>query len=213
MPRARVRVREQLAELEALRRAGRGREALDLAEALAREIEAGLDPDTGVGLHYALGVLQDDAGDFGAAQESLQRAATLARSLGDARREAEAWTELTRVVGAHQHDAREGRFFGALALSAIEAAGGDRTLRGYALLELGEVEFRAGDDTKTMELWTEAEALRREQYGDEDVRVAQVWARLAGVDLRRGDLAGGGVWWRWREICPLRPWKLRSTYP
>jgi tetratricopeptide (TPR) repeat protein len=184
-----ARTRERLAQLDALRRAGRGREALELAETLAREIEPGLDPETGAALHYTLGVLQDDAGDFGAAQQSLQLAARLARSLGDARREADAWIELTRIAGAHQHDAAQGEFFGALALAAIEAAGGDRSLRSQALLELGEVAFRAGDDATTLERWNEAEALRREQYGEEDVRVAQLWSRLAGVDLRRGDLA------------------------
>jgi len=180
--------RQRLAELDALRRSGRGREALARAETLAREIEAGLPPDTGVALHYALGVLRDDAGDFGGAQASLWRAAQLARSLGDARREAEAWIELTRIAGAHQHDATRGRFFGELALAAIEAAGGDRTLQSHALLELGEVAFRAGDDVATLARWREAEALRREQYGEDDVRVAQLWSRLAGVDLRRGDL-------------------------
>jgi eukaryotic-like serine/threonine-protein kinase len=185
-----ARARERVAELEALRRTGRGREALERAETLAREIEAGLDPETSATFHYTLGVLRDDAGDFGGAQASLQRAAALARATGDARREAEAWIELTRIAGTHQHDATEGRFFGELALAAIAAAGGDRTLRSHALLELGEVAFRAGDDATTLVHWTEAEALRREQYGEDDVRVAQVWSRLAGVDLRRGDMEG-----------------------
>jgi tetratricopeptide (TPR) repeat protein len=180
--------RQRLAELEALRRSGSGREALARAETLAREIEAGLPADTGVALYYTLGVLRDDAGDFAGAQASLWRAARLARGLGDARREAEAWIELTRIAGAHQHDATRGRFFGELALAAIEAAGGDRTLQSHALLELGEVAFRAGDDEATLARWHEAEALRREQYGEDDVRVAQVWSRLAGVDLRRGEL-------------------------
>ncbi|MCX4246787.1 serine/threonine-protein kinase [Paraliomyxa miuraensis] len=182
------RTRARLAEIDALRRMGRGGEALDRAEALVREIEAGLDPRTSAALHLALGVLRDDAGDFGGAQQALQRAARLARSLGDARAETEAWIELTRVVGTHQHDAAQGRFFGGLALAATEALGGDRGLRAHARLELGEVAFRSGDDDATLEHWTEAEALRRELHGEHDVRVAQVWARLAGVDLRRGDM-------------------------
>ncbi len=183
------RMRTRLARLETMRRVGRGREALEEAEAMLREMGAGLGPESGASLHYTLGVLRDDAGDFGGAQQSLTEAARLARQRGDARQEAEAWIELTRVAGAHQHDATQGEQFGELALATIDAMGADPTLRAHALLELGEVAFRAGDDARTLHRWTEAEALRREHLGEHDVRVAQVQARLAGVDLRRGELS------------------------
>ena len=54
---------------------------------------------------------------------------------------------------------------------------------------LGEVAFRAGDDDTAHARWAEAEALRREHLGGHHVSVAQVQARLAGIDLNRGDLS------------------------
>jgi tetratricopeptide (TPR) repeat protein/predicted Ser/Thr protein kinase len=182
-------VRTQLATARAARRAGRHGDALRIAQRLAGrgDVEH---PATRLDVEVFHGRMLDDDGESRQATEVLQHAAVDARAAGLARTEAQAWIELTRIVGGRLHDAERGALYGELALAATTALGGDDELTASARMELGEVAFRRGDDVTARGHLDEALRRRRAQLGDDHYSTAEARGRLAGVQFREGDLAG-----------------------
>ncbi len=181
------RARDRLARAEAARRAGRHREALTMATALAQG-EPIPHPATAIEVQILHGRLLDDDGDSTGAAETLEDAALAARAAGLGHAEARAWMELARIVGGRLHDAPRGQLFGELALAASDALDDGQALRASAKLELGEVAFRSGDDETAGAYLREALALRRQALGDDHYLVGEAQSRLAGVALRQGHL-------------------------
>jgi tetratricopeptide (TPR) repeat protein/predicted Ser/Thr protein kinase len=179
--------RDGLAEVNAARRAGRHRDALDRADQLLAETRDLPHPATRAEIELAHAKLLADDGRPERAIEGFEHAAIVARRAGHGRTEAEAWSELSRVVGGHMQEADRGRFYGELALATIAALGGDEDLLATARLELGEVEFRAGNDEAAARHIEAALELREALYGRDHYLVAETLGRLAGPHFRGGE--------------------------
>ena len=171
----------ELADARALRLAGREADAGTRADdLLARARELG-EPHVLGEILLLRAQLSDELGDSAAARALLQEALGNAKPAKDARLEAQIWTVLAHVVGYTDHDYVEGRFYGELALAAVDALGRDDVLRSWADTSLGAIAFVAGDDQTARRHWESALALRRAALGETHYLTASSLNNLGGV--------------------------------
>jgi tRNA A-37 threonylcarbamoyl transferase component Bud32/tetratricopeptide (TPR) repeat protein len=171
----------ELADTRALRLAGRERVATDRTDdLLVRARELGEPRVLGQTL-LLRAQLADELGDSTSARRLLAEALASAKPARDTRLEAQIWTVLAQVVGYTDHDYDEGRFYGELALAAIDALGRDDVLRSWADTSLGAIAFVAGDDQTARRHWESALALRRAVLGEDHYLTASSLNNLGGV--------------------------------
>jgi eukaryotic-like serine/threonine-protein kinase len=125
-----VRLRDALANVMALRGAGKFREALARAAAAVRGAEALGGRFVLAEALYQQGMAQDAAGEATAAKATMQRALAVADAAGDDAVRARAWTALLRYAGPSPAERELVPFFNEQAKAAIERLGGDPSLDG-----------------------------------------------------------------------------------
>jgi tRNA A-37 threonylcarbamoyl transferase component Bud32 len=185
-------VEQGLAEIHARRRLDRDAEAARALDRLEPQLVELGDPRLRIEAMLLRGRMLDDRGEPDAALVTLHEAAVWARSIDAPLLEAEAWIALANAVGYSAHDFDEGRFYGGLALAAIEhGSGGDR-LRSWAETALGTIELVAGDDARAEALWQSALDRRRALLQEPHHLLAASLNNLGGVAYAKGDNARAG---------------------
>ncbi len=180
-------VEQGLAEVHARRRLDRGAEivrALDRLDPLVVELG---DPRLRIEAMLLRGRMLDDRGEADAAIATLREAAVWAKSIDVPLLEAESWIALASAVGESAHDADEGRFYGGLALAAIERGGGDDHLRSRAEAVIGTVEHVAGDDARAEASFQSALDRRRAVLGEAHHLIAASLHDVGRVAHARGE--------------------------
>lgn len=185
-------VEQGLAQVHVHRRAERDGEAIAALDRLDPLVEELGDPVLRIETLLLRGRMLDDGGEPARALAALHEAAVLSKSIDAPLHEAEAWIALANAVGYTAHDYDEGRFYGGLAVAAIERGNGGEQLRSWAETALGTIEFVAGQDERAEALWRAALARRRAVLPASHHLIAASLNNLGGVAYGRRDYAGAG---------------------
>jgi serine/threonine-protein kinase len=188
-PRAAERVealRARLDEVAALERAGRYPAGIELAQAIARDVDDVHYPPVRAEALHMLGALLARAGDPKQAETALYtglQAAAEARNHGLV---ADAWIDLILLVGS-----RQGQHDRALALrpaaeAAVAQAGGDDEHRAQLASSLGLVLAGQGDFAAAREHHERALAIQERLLGADHPRVAMSLGNLANAYAEQG---------------------------
>ncbi len=204
-------VRGALAEVKALRDAGKHREALPRAQAQADAARAlGYAPLEGQAL-LLLGDLQQLTGDGAASERSLYRAAAAADQARDDETRARAWIALVWVVGYKLARPVEGQAFAEVAMAAVRRLGGGELLEADLASNLGAVHYLQADHEQARREFERALAIRRRLLGPQDTTVASALTRLASERSVEGHT--GEVQALNREALAIRVRTLGAEHP
>jgi tetratricopeptide (TPR) repeat protein/predicted Ser/Thr protein kinase len=174
-----------LAEVDALRYAGRYRAGLEQAVALAERAGAlGYAPLRAEALEV-LGDFQERNGDFAAAAASLREAVLAAERGRDVRRAAHALAELTWVVGHQQSEREEGLQAAAHAEALLEGVGGDLEISALLASNRGAVLLDQGEPARAEQELRRALETRLALYGETHPQVAVALVNLAATLSRQ----------------------------
>ncbi len=173
------RLRERLAQVQALRDSGQYLRGVKAAEPLAVEARAtGYRPVEAEAL-LMLARLQDRAADYKAAEQSVHEAARAAQAAGWTAAVADAWILLVSVVGAHDFRPAEAERWVGYAQAAV--AGLPRSAAREADLEqaIASELVQAGRFGEAVTHGAKALGVTESAYGPDDLRVAVVADQLA----------------------------------
>jgi serine/threonine protein kinase/Tfp pilus assembly protein PilF len=177
----RAKVSEQRAKLAAAaarRHAGKYKEALKIASettAAARELK--FRPLEAEALSLR-GRLEEETGDFKAAEQTLLDATTAAQAARLHSLAARALVDLTLVVGHRQGRTEEARHFGQLASGLIEGLGSPDELNADQMETMGLVLWRAGDYAAASSYARRVLELREKVHGPGSLEVAKALKQL-----------------------------------
>ncbi|MEM6989453.1 MAG: serine/threonine-protein kinase [Myxococcota bacterium] len=179
-------VRAELADVRALRQAGRYREAIEVAQPIAR-----LADDLGYApirsrAHLELGRLQLHMADGRAAVESLEVAYFAAAESADERMQVEAAVKLIGSNARHLADYAAAERWARLAIAAVEPLG-DTPLVADVYEAQANAASGSGKHHEALALHQRALALRERLLSDDDVRIADSHEGLGREYLRTGD--------------------------
>jgi tetratricopeptide (TPR) repeat protein len=185
-PKTTAEARRELLAVEAALAAGRPQYAGELLAELAPRIVEQGDRALRAELELARARWRDQSGDASGATAWLRTALTEARASGHRRVEAESWI-LFVLLTSRTREPEHGRFYGAVAAAAIEGLAGADELAGDLALQLGVLAFAIGDDETAEIEYGRALDLRERSFGARHPKLADVLAKRAGVQLRRGE--------------------------
>jgi tetratricopeptide (TPR) repeat protein len=187
--RARVRrLRARLARGRALLWAGKVKDGLDVARAATADARALAHRPVEAEALHLLGSLQRAGGMLKAAEETLFAAAGAAESGLHAHIAADAWLELSRLVGESRDRAPHAHRLARLARGAIERLGGDAQREGSLEDWTGELYLAQGRMEPARDHLERGLALRLRALGGSHLIVAGSLQHMARLEHRRGEL-------------------------
>ncbi|PRQ05858.1 Serine/threonine-protein kinase PknB [Enhygromyxa salina] len=177
---------QQLAEAEALEKAGNYRDGLALTAAVTRAAIT-LEHDRLLArARLREGILQRRAGDFEASEAALVEAYELAGGLRMTAEAAEASASLVFVVGYRLARHEDGRRWAIHAKPLARAAGTDEA-EALFLNNLGAVAYGEGDYPGAREQWEQALTIRERAFGADHPKVAGSLNNLGVLAHAEGD--------------------------
>ena len=179
--------RKELLAVDAALAAGRPQRAGELLGELGPHIALLGDRPLSAELALSRARWRDQSGDAAGAAAALREALTDARASGHRHVEAEAWI-LFVLVTSRTREPEHGRFYGTVAAATIAGLAGADELAGDLALQLGVLAFAIGDDEAAEREYSRALELREQSFGDRHPKLADVLAKRAGVEVRRGEL-------------------------
>jgi tetratricopeptide (TPR) repeat protein len=179
-------LREQLADIEAEREAGRYAHATEQLEPVMRRIEALEHAPLSAEAKLQHGSLLADDGRYTEAEEELQEAYALALLHGHDDVVLDSAQRLTHVVGVQQARPAEGLVWGRTALPLAERSGKD-VERAMGENNLGGVLIGQGEYAQAELHWRRALELREHALDPDDPRVAMSANNLGFVLGSQGD--------------------------
>jgi len=176
-----------IAEVTALERAGKYKEARGFAEsAVAESRTIEYLPAEAEALHE-LGVVLGDLDDKGA-EETLEEAVAIAEAGSHHRVAALAWIDLAYFVGYGQAHYEQGLRWLRYAAAAIEKTGGDLELEGQRRGRLGLLLWSEGKNTEALASLEQARALLEKRLGPRHLAVGKTLDAMALVYFNLGKL-------------------------
>ncbi len=208
-------------QVEALRREHAQSRALELAGRHAEALEAARQGvDAARRLDYPpllaeawarVGSAQRGLGDYAAAERALDEAFVQATATKHDRVAARAAIQLLEVVGVNQARTADGELWRRLARANVERLDDDPELEADLENTVGNFLERKGDFEAARSHYSRALALRSEQFGENDVRVAGVLTNLGALDLQRSDYEAARE--NFRRALDIRQQQLGETHP
>ncbi|PSM32045.1 serine/threonine-protein kinase [Haliangium sp. UPWRP_2] len=178
----------QLAEIRAASKLGKYSEVIKRAkEAVQSAHGMGYRPAEAEAL-YLLGDLEQLSGDPAAAEQTLYRAAVTAKAARHHQVEAQAWANLTLVVGYQLRRPAEGHKWGELARAAVDATLGNEPVKADLLNSLGNILIREERYDEALAHLRAAHALRERLLGSAHLEVAGDLNDIANVLRLQGKL-------------------------
>ncbi|MGE5232640.1 MAG: serine/threonine-protein kinase [Acidobacteriota bacterium] len=170
--------RDGVAEIKAMRDAGKYREALAKSAPLLAQVEAlGYKPLIAQA-SYLVGDLQQKTGDFDGGVRRLEDAVWAGVAGRDEAAAAEAAAQIVYVVGYRKADFDAASRWGERAAALLEAAGGDDAVAGELQNNLGIVYQEKGESAAAEKAFLAALELRRRAYGPDHPDVARALNNL-----------------------------------
>mgnify|MGYP000051727195 CR=1 FL=1 len=178
----------QLAEIRAATKLGKYSEVIKWAKAAVEKAQGlGYRPAEAEAL-YLLGDLEQLSGDAAAAEQTLYRAAVAAKAGRHHQVEAQAWANLTLVVGYQLRRPAEGHKWGELARAAVDATLGNEAVKADLLNSLGNILIREERYADAVSNLREAHALREKLLGPSHLEVAGDLNDIATALRKQGKL-------------------------
>jgi tetratricopeptide (TPR) repeat protein len=171
----------RIADIVALRRLGRDREALERVDALVADAREAAHPPTLSRVLQLHGELLEATGDAASAEAPIFEAARLAELAGDARQLARARNLMALAIGDRQDRPREGRMWAEMARTAVARAGGDPYLEAEVENNLGLIADREGKYTEEIEHLEAALSLFERSKAAPAMQRGGVHNNLAGI--------------------------------
>jgi tetratricopeptide (TPR) repeat protein len=184
-------VRARIVKADALARAGRSADAIELAREAGREARAIGRPALATEADVMLGAAQRLAGDARAAEPTLENAFWQAQELGDDASMTRAATELVTVVGFEQARTDDGLAWARHASAAVERAGNRQSDVAELLVAEGNVLRRAARWDDARDRLERAREIRFAE-GGRTLAYAAVMNNLASLAVMRGDIDAAG---------------------
>jgi len=179
-------LRVTIAEATALDRAGRYKEAFDVAgAAVATAREVKYLPAEAEAVRV-LGTVQGDLGDSKAAEATLEEAAAIAEAASDHEVAARAWIDLAYFVGYEQARYDQGQRWLRYAAVAIERTGGNEELEAERVERLGLLQWAGGKNAEALGTLEQARVLFEKRLGPSHIAVAKTLDAIALVDFELG---------------------------
>ena len=188
-PAARARVealQRSFDEAEALRKAGKYRAGLKLAEHVAQQVGE-LYPPLAARALYLSAVLHRRLGDMPRCEASLRRSIEVGASAKEDFVVAEAWVLLIQVVGYELRRVAEAEKIASVAEVALARIGDPPALHAELLKHMGNVMVLASEVDRAYTYHSRAVALAEDEWGADDARMAPYLNDLAGSLKVRGD--------------------------
>ncbi|WP_225409994.1 serine/threonine-protein kinase [Stigmatella hybrida] len=182
------RLGEQLSQIKALQDAGRYQPALKLARSIEPEVVATTYLPLQAELRYHLGWLLQQSGDAEAGLRELERAFDEAESSRSDRTRLEVLIKLIFTL-ADNGQSEQARRWGEVAVAVLHRLGGEPSLAGDLMGNLGSVALMQGRYQEATDYFEKARALRRDPLGTEDPKQAKVSYGLGLAALRQGEHA------------------------
>ena len=182
-----AKIREKLAEVEALYKTGKYRDGLELAKKLEKEVAAVDYRPIQAELLYHLGMLLYSTGEYKTAEHALYEAARAAGLSRDGRLVGNILSLLVFVVGYAQGRPEDGLLIGRHAEIDIELCGGDDTLRSRFFNNLGSVFYRNSDYHNALEYYQKSLAIYKKLVGSEDLVLAMSLNNVGSTFNLQGD--------------------------
>jgi eukaryotic-like serine/threonine-protein kinase len=180
-------IEEMTADLDhayALASLGKNHESLPLRAAVVARAEEPIYARTRMRALYDLSHSQFETGDTVGGEASVRQVITLAATLNDPKREAEAWNRLLFHLGAWRTRTAEGRVWALAAESAMIRAGDDVGLKIRYESSVAELAMAEGDRDAGVAHYADALALARAEYGEDHFLTIMVMTNL-GVAFGR----------------------------
>jgi eukaryotic-like serine/threonine-protein kinase len=182
------RLGEQLSQIKALQDAGRYQPALKLARSIEPEVVATTYLPLQAELRYHLGWLLQQTGDAETGLRELERAFDDAESSRSDRTRLEVLIKLIFML-ADNGQPEQARRWGEVAVAVLQRLGGEPTLAGDLMGNLGSVALMQGRYQEATEYFEKARALQRDPLGTGDPKLAKVSYGLGLAALRQGEHA------------------------
>jgi tetratricopeptide (TPR) repeat protein len=155
----------QFATINALGKAGKYRQAEQLAAQLAKQAEALRYRPVEAEALQVWGSSQADIGDWRHAEEALRRAITTAEACGHIEIELEAWSNLVSVLGQEEDRLAEAHFASQHAFAIIEHLGGHELQSAAVLIDVANVYRRQQRFDEMLRCYSKALAIRERILG------------------------------------------------
>ena len=191
-PRTRARVAQLRARLDegaALQRAGRYPAGIELAKAIAGEVDAVDYPPVRAEAHNLLAGLLARAGDPKEAEDALYAALQAAADARDHSLVADTWIQLIMLVGSRQEQHDRGLALAPAARAAVAQAGAQDAQLAQLATSLGLVLASKGDYAAAREHHERALQIQERLFGADHPRVAMTLGNLANALAEQGEYA------------------------
>jgi tetratricopeptide (TPR) repeat protein len=181
-------LRAQIASAKALQRVGRVADATPIAARTSDEAAAlGYRPLEAEAL-FVRGDLEDDDGDYAAAEHTLVRSVAAAIAGRHTAQEARSLSLIVNEVGLRETRFAEAHDWALLARAAVDRVG-DPVVRGELPRNLGRMLFREGKYPEARAAILECLAIWEKEFGPEDYAVAGPLTDLANTYSAEGEYA------------------------
>ncbi|MEM9462745.1 MAG: serine/threonine-protein kinase [Myxococcota bacterium] len=179
--------RNHLAEIKAMRKAGRYADALGEVERVVQHANAlGYPPLQAEGLYWR-GVLRQDNGQYAEAERDLRKAYTLAVKYHHDSVALDTAQSLTFLMGYHLAQHAEGQHWGEIEALPLAQRSGEPLEEAASLNSLSAVFLRQGDYENARVYRQRALAIRQKALGPDHLDVALSLSNLGNVLKSQGD--------------------------